>query len=77
MEVLCSATAEQSYMRRALIFEMLLGVLYMLWRASSRKEYMTKPVMNTAALFMYISWPFVCCSVITSQSLSLIALIKK
>lgn len=76
MEVLCLATAGQSYMRRALIFEMLLGVFCMLWRASSRKEYMIKPVMNTAALFIYISCPFVCCSVIASQSLSLTALMK-
>lgn len=37
---------------------------------------MTKPVTNTAALFIYISCPFVCWSVITSESLFLIALIK-
>lgn len=48
----------------------------MLRRASIRKEYTTKPVINIAALFIYVSCTFVCCPVITSQLLSLTALTK-
>jgi len=48
----------------------------MLRRASIRKESTSKPVINRAALFVYISCTFVCYPVITSQLLSLITLIK-
>lgn len=47
--------AKWSYMRRATVFEMLLGEVFcMLRRASMRKEYTTKPVTNIVA-FLSIS----------------------
>lgn len=44
--------------------------------ASIRKEHSTKPVINVAALFIYVSCAFVPYPVMTSQLLSLVALIK-
>lgn len=44
--------AKWSYMRRATVFEMLLGEVFcMLRRASMRKEYTTKRVTNIVAFF--------------------------
>ena len=57
---------------------MLLGEVFCtLRRASIRKEDTTKPVVNIAALFIHVSCALVCYPVISSQLLSLIALIKK
>lgn len=59
--------AKRSYMRRATVFEMLLGEVFcMLRRTSMRKEYTTKPVTNIVAFLIYISCTFVCYPLVTS-----------